>query len=218
MSINIPYMATPWTLPKILEKIKAAAVPENFNSDFLSTKLWFKWGTARAFISWAKKCNLLNSDWTPTQSYKDFRNPTFSWEAMGKSIKIWYKEIFDRNEYAESLERKDLTKLVTEITWLPHDNSTVRAIVWTFFSAKDFADFEKDQKSTSKVISNWNNGENETEETQDDQIKIKSNLKPKNLPQLGLSYTINLVLPKTDDPAVYNAIFKSLNDNLFNGN
>jgi hypothetical protein len=31
---------------------------------------------------------------------------------------------------------------------------------------------------------------------------------------LNLSYTINLVLPKTDDPAVFNAIFRSLRDNL----
>jgi len=31
---------------------------------------------------------------------------------------------------------------------------------------------------------------------------------------LGLSYTINLVLPKTDDVAVFNAIFKALRDNL----
>ena len=32
--------------------------------------------------------------------------------------------------------------------------------------------------------------------------------------RLGLSYTINLVLPKTDDPAVFNAIFRSLRENL----
>ena len=31
---------------------------------------------------------------------------------------------------------------------------------------------------------------------------------------LNLSYTINLVLPKTDDVAVFNAIFKSLRENL----
>ena len=31
---------------------------------------------------------------------------------------------------------------------------------------------------------------------------------------LRLSYTINLVLPKTDDPAVFNAIFRSLRENL----
>ena len=32
--------------------------------------------------------------------------------------------------------------------------------------------------------------------------------------KLGLNYTINLVLPKTDDPAIYDAIFKSLKHNL----
>jgi hypothetical protein len=32
---------------------------------------------------------------------------------------------------------------------------------------------------------------------------------------LNLSYTINLVLPKTDDPAVFNAIFRSLREYSF---
>ena len=32
--------------------------------------------------------------------------------------------------------------------------------------------------------------------------------------KLNLSYTINLVLPKTDDIAVFNSIFKSLRENL----
>jgi hypothetical protein len=32
--------------------------------------------------------------------------------------------------------------------------------------------------------------------------------------RLNLAYTINLVLPKTDDVAVFNAIFKSLRENL----
>jgi hypothetical protein len=32
--------------------------------------------------------------------------------------------------------------------------------------------------------------------------------------KLNLAYTINLVLPKTEDVAVFNAIFKSLRENL----
>ena len=35
-----------------------------------------------------------------------------------------------------------------------------------------------------------------------------------NLAKFGLSYQINLVLPKTDDIAVFNAIFKSLKEHL----
>ena len=56
MSKNLPYMASPGSLPKILNKICEAAVPESFNYDFLGTKLGFKGGSQRAFISWAKKC------------------------------------------------------------------------------------------------------------------------------------------------------------------
>ena len=32
--------------------------------------------------------------------------------------------------------------------------------------------------------------------------------------KLGLSYNINLILPNTDDPKVFNAIFKTLKENL----
>jgi hypothetical protein len=52
--INIPYMSAPGSITKILEKIKEAGTPENFNGDFLSTKLGFKGGNYRTFISWAK--------------------------------------------------------------------------------------------------------------------------------------------------------------------
>jgi len=34
---------------------------------------------------------------------------------------------------------------------------------------------------------------------------------------LNLSYTINLNLPETDDINVYNAIFKSLKENMLKG-
>jgi hypothetical protein len=42
--INIPYMSAPGSITKILDKIKEAGTPENFNADFLSTKLGFKGG------------------------------------------------------------------------------------------------------------------------------------------------------------------------------
>lgn len=52
---QIPYMPNPGAITKILEKIKQAETPTTFNSDFLGTKLGFKGGNNRMFISWAKK-------------------------------------------------------------------------------------------------------------------------------------------------------------------
>lgn len=69
----MPYMTVPGTLAKILDKIKTAATPENFNQDFLANTLGFKGGNYRTFIPWAKKLGLINSDGTPSALYKKFR-------------------------------------------------------------------------------------------------------------------------------------------------
>jgi len=201
----LPYIPTPGSLPKILQKICEAAVPESFNGDFLGTKLGFPGGNQRTFISWAKKCGLLNTDGTPTQLYKNFRNPASRGKALAEAIKIGYSELYARNEYAHDLSKPELTKLISEITGSPHDNSTVKVIVSSYTYAKELADFEVIEVGTETLKEN----EDKTKENSKNQI---SNSKLK----FGLSYTINLVLPKTDDPAIYNAIFKSLKENLIN--
>jgi hypothetical protein len=208
MASNLPYLLTPGTLPKILTKICEATVPESFNPDFLGTKLGFPGGNQRMFISWAKKCGLLNSDGTPSQLYKDFRNPNYRTFAMATALKKGYAEIYERNEYAHELSKSELTKLVSEITGSPHDNRVVQAIVGTYLAAKDLADFDskvEDKEDKEKADENKSGKEHP-----DDAGKTIKKL------NLGLSYTINLVLPKTDDPSVYNAIFKSLKENLLN--
>ncbi|MFY0675607.1 MAG: DUF5343 domain-containing protein [Bacteroidia bacterium] len=203
-------MISAGTLPKILNKICTAAVPENFNADFLGTKLGFPGGNQRAFISWAKKCGLLNSDGTPTQIYKNFRNPDYRGLAMANALRHGYAEVYVRNEYCHELERKPFTKLISEITGSPHDNSTVKAIVSSFFNAKEFADFEAKADST-KEKSKTSPKDKLLPKTPANEHQITE---PRKSLKLGLNYTINLVLPKTDDPAIYDAIFKSLKENL----
>jgi hypothetical protein len=135
--------------------------------------------------------------------YKTFRNPTTSKSSLARAIKNGYTELYSRNEYCHDLDKKAFKGLVMEATGESHDSKVVDLIVSTFFNAKSLADFENksgeveiEEKGTDK------NNEADTELLSHKKIG------------LGLSYTINLVLPKTDDPAVYNAIFQSLRDNL----
>lgn len=209
MSKDLPYMSSPGTLPKILNKIIEASVPESFNADFLGTKLGFKGGNQRTFISWAKKCGLINDDGTPTQIYKNFRNPDFRGHAMANALKLGYQEVYSRNEYAHELSDKDFKKLVCEITGKAHDNNTVNVIVRSFKYAKEFADFESIPKTKLDA--------KQQDHKKDTELKPNSVLhNEEKKVNLGLNYTINLVLPKTDDPAIYDAIFKSLKDNMLN--
>ena len=82
MAVNPPYLLSPGTLPKALEKIKVAATPPRFTQDFLNTKLRMKGGTANALIPFLKKVGFLGTDGTPTGLYEQFRNPTQSQAAI----------------------------------------------------------------------------------------------------------------------------------------
>lgn len=202
MSHKIPYIASPASIPKILNKIKEAKSPDRFNDDFLQSKLGFKGGTNRQFIPLAKKCGLLKSDGSPTELYKKFRNDSTSKIAIAEAIKIGFKDVFERNEYANNLKKEEFKGLIVEITGLEPTNRVVQLICQTFESLNKLADFE----GTDAKIEIESN---EEEDPKEDYLE-KNDIAFK----LGIGYTINLILPKTDDPAVFNAIFKSLRENL----
>lgn len=210
MAADIPYMAAAGSIAKILEKIKEAATPEIFSQDFLKTKLGFNGGNYLSFIPWAKKTGLINSDGSPSNLYKQFRNPATSGSSLATALKQGYKELYSRNEYCHDLDKKAFKGLVMEATGESHDSAKVEKIVSTFFTAKTLADFD------AKPSSEKDKG---LEKKKDDEDSSKGSVRDEHGGKkinLGLNYTINLVLPKTDDPAVYNAIFKSLKENLLN--
>jgi hypothetical protein len=205
MATHPPFLNNYGTVTNILNKAKAAATPERFTGDFLKNQLGFKSGNAQAFIPLAKRLKLLNSDGTPTDLYKSFRspNPTVSKAAMGQAIRNGYADLYARNENLHALDRTALEGLIVEATGLSQDSPTIRSIVKTLEALKGFADFgvlpaSPDGKSKEKEKLKEKDGGGSEDESVD----------------LRLSYTINLVLPKTTDVAVFNAIFKSLKENL----
>ena len=120
---------------------------------------------------------------------------------MAKAIRKGYPQLFERNESAHKMSKKDLEGLLVQITGLEKNNTTLRSIVGTFEALKLFAQFGEEEKVAE--------GPKEEEKE-----KPTSEEGPTGELKLGLAYTINLVLPKTDDVAVFNAIFKSLRENL----
>jgi Family of unknown function (DUF5343) len=205
---NLPYVTVPGTVTRFLEKIKTAATPEVFNHDFLANTLGFKGGNYRTFIPWAKKIGFINSDGSPSSLYKQFRNPTTSKASLGEALRKGYSALFTRDENCDKLDKTKLKGLVMEITGEPHDSGTLSFMINSFWNAKELAEF-----NGSSAIENENDTEGESAIKSSDSIKENGSIKKVSL---GLNYSINLVLPKTDDPSIYNAIFKTLKENLLN--
>ena len=101
MAETLPYMQSTGLLTKILDKVKEARTPDRFSQDYLGTVLGFSGGSARPFISLAKRIGLINPDGTPSSLYHRFRGSEGeSRAAMAEAIRKGYTPLFKRNEYA----------------------------------------------------------------------------------------------------------------------
>jgi Family of unknown function (DUF5343) len=209
MAAKLPYMVAAGLIPKIFEKIQNARRPERFTQDFLETKLGHSGGSARPVIPLLKRMGFLGSDGVPTALYDQFRNTETQGLAVAQGIRNAFSELFDRNQYVYEMSRDKLTGQVMEITGGAKDDRTIRAIVGTFWALKELADFEGEAP------------EKPAPEPKPDATP-SARLPTYGIPpianadnvELRVGYTINLNLPETTDPEVFNAIFKALYDNL----
>jgi hypothetical protein len=205
-----PFMNATGLVTKILDKVIQAAQPERFTQDFLATKLGYGSGSARPFIPLMKRIGFLGNDGIPTKLYSQFRNPDTRAAAMAEALKIGYRELYERNEYVHDLPKDKLKNLIVEMTGLPPGDSTVNGIVNTFTNLKSFANFDAklpEEKTSEKA---------HQEDLPDTRIVDRRELNSDNGKGVGLnlSYHVYLNLPETSDVEVFNAIFRSLKENI----
>lgn len=211
MAISLPYLTSQSGLKKVLEKIQEASTPDRFNEKYLNEKLNMHGGTAKALPPYLKRIGFVSSDGTPTDWYREYRNPTLSGSVAFKALKHAYKEIFEINENVHKKSDAELKGIVAQITGLDHDNPVSTYIVSTFKTLRNFASFEVLPEVA--VVKHEKVAHDTDEQNEHNHGAIKSR-------QVGLNigYNINLNLPATSDIAVFDAIFKSLKEHLLKGN
>ena len=214
MAAKLPYMLSTGLIPKILEKIQDAKRPERFTQDFLGTKLGQSGGSARSIIPLLKRMGFLGSDGVPTTLYDQFRNPETQGYAVSQGMKQAFSELFDRNEYAHELTNEKLKGLVVEITGDAKDARNTTAIVATFHALRESADFEGESPNNSSVGTELEPQVSSRSSAGESDHHIKPPTTSQKNFDLRVGYTINLNLPETNDPTVFNAIFKALRANL----
>ena len=211
MQVKLPYLTTPGLIPRIFAKISEARRPERFTQDFLETKLGFSGGSARAMIPLLKRMEFLSGDGTPTRLYDQFRNPTTQRVAQAQGVRNAYADIFDRNRYAADLSRDKFAALVLEMSGLEKDSSVAKLIVSTFWTLREGGDFESDAEPSAST--------DEPRVKQEPVIAMPAQAAHESAPnpnsvRFSIGYNINLNLPETTNPEVFNAIFKALKGNL----
>jgi len=212
---SLPYVLAPGRIAPLLLKIQEAQTPPRFTQDFLETKLGMKGGSATPLIPLLKRISFIANDGTPSDLYRKYRNLDTSGAALADGIRRGYGELFSRNEYAYELSREKILNLIVEITGKQKDDRVVGAIVATFWALKEKADFSRPSTESGQS----REGDEVAKSTALSDISRVAPIPrpPQENVGLNLSYTINLNLPETDDINVYNAIFKSLKENMLKG-
>jgi hypothetical protein len=195
-----PYVDAYGLLKELFSKIKEASVPPKFTQDFLSTVLGLKSSSYRPMIPFLKKLGFIDQANVPTKVYLDYRDEGKSEMIMAQQIKSTYSQLYSAHTYAHKLTKEQILSKLSSVLGTSKDDKTIPKVAATFLELCKLANFEGEiQTPTLEQKETITNGEP---------------VLPLSPTKIGISYTINLNLPATTDIEVFNAIFKSLKENL----
>ncbi|WP_155908406.1 DUF5343 domain-containing protein [Asticcacaulis sp. YBE204] len=201
---GIPYVMAPGVLKKALELIIPAERPDKFSANYMETILKLTGGAARAVPPIFKKMQFIGSDGAPTILYSKFKTDGGRSQAAYDGLKNAFSELFRRNEYIYKADENAVKDVIVEITGLKKTDPIVRLMYGSFDAVRGFINGE--------ISSSGELGKLDADTASDEEKAVS--IRSTNSVEVGLSYQINIILPETENISVFNAIFKSLRDNL----
>lgn len=199
---DYPYMLSNNKIAPIIQSLQSAAKPAKFTTEFLKN-MGYNSSNDRAILNLFKRLGFLSDDGIPTGYYDQLRDKTLYQKVLGMRIKELYSELFAINTEIYKDSDTNIKGAISRVTG--GDEKIVSRCFSTFKTLCSIADF--DPIGTNEAL--------KAPESQNSFVNpgTSSQCSQDHLP-LGFHYNIQIHLPATTDISVYNAIFKSLKDNL----
>lgn len=205
MADDYPYMVSNNKIRPIIEAIHSAAKPAKFSHSFLKN-LGFNSSNDRAVIPLFKRLGFLSDNGTPTSHYDDLKDKTKRDAALADRIRELYSDIYSINTEIHKGTEDDIKGAISRVTG--KDSKSVARYYATFKALTALADFDatsaEQEPDEEQQAPDDSGGEELATGVTGNGVKRTSNF----------HYNIQIHLPATTDISVYNAIFKSLKDNL----
>lgn len=204
MALTSAYVLPTNRIPDLFAKIRDGQAPERFTHQLL--KDWgFNSTNDRAFIPLLKALGFLTADGKPTPRYHEYRDHSRSKAVMAQALRDAYSDIFLIKEHPTTSDKKAVEGKFK--SFHNASDNVAGLMAKTFFGLLALADLAA-KKSEMPAPADTDAG-TPGESTSKAELMTLGG-------RPGLHYNIQIHLPATKDVEVYNAIFKSLREHLFN--
>lgn len=209
MSLPKSYLTSTKRLQEILEAIQTAQAPDSFTTRFLE-QLGFKSKGDRLIIGVLKDLGFLEESGAPTSRYYRFLDQSHSGTVLAEGVRDAWSDLFAININAHQLSKEEF---IGKLKTLSQGQLTDRVLdchYLTFTALVKSGDFTSHVKAPAQAAE---------ESKPSSKSEPPSDPKPESIAVSGgkiqgLVYNIQIVMPESRDPAVYDVLFRSLKEHL----
>lgn len=203
MALPTSYLTSTKKLPSIIEALQGAQAPERVTQRFLED-LGFTATSDRLYINVFKALGLLSDTGQPQAAYHRFLDKSEGKYVLAEGVRKAYSDLFQLNKNAQTMSKGDVQAKMKTISQGQYTDDVLSKMATTFKALAGQADFSsRDEGEVPK-----------REEDVDEGVNGRNGESEQGMKFGGLVYNINLHLPESRDPAVYDALFRSLNQHL----
>jgi hypothetical protein len=217
MALPKAYLTSTKNVKDILTAMQQAQAPKQFSTNFLQN-LGFKSSADRLVIGVLKALDFLTPNGTPTPRYFEFLDQTQSARVLADALRESYSDLFELNTNAQEWTRDEVKNKLKTLTQGQFSDDVLGKMATTFKELAAEADFTAVEPAERPAAERPVDDEALLEqlEVSGDQAAADGLSHRRAVSLGGLVYTIQIQLPESRDPAVYDALFRSLKTHLFN--
>jgi hypothetical protein len=209
VGLTAKYTVAAGRLPDLFAKIRDGQAPQQFTQQILKD-----WGLTsshdREMIPLLKDLGFLSPDGRPTSRYHDYRDHSRSKAIMAEALHEAYADIFLIKEHPTDADREAISGKFKSF-----HNVSDNVAGWltkTFFTLLSLSDLKARKQKEKEAPSSI---DRKTTVNMEQTGPIGEIPESRRIQSSSLHYNIQIHLPATKDIEVYNAIFKSLRQHLF---
>lgn len=204
MALPTSYVTSTKNVSAILAQMQKGGIPQKFTYDHLK-QMGFPSSNDRPIIPILKALGYLDPSGTPLERYRRFKGTSEEAKrVMAEAIRDAYADVFAIDETAHTLSADTLKGIFGRLSGKSDAVATKMAL--TFRALADHADFSL--AGTDELP------EDGADEEQEDGDHDDAAHVDRLAGAMMLRHDVHVHLPVSDDIKVYDAIFRSLRDNL----